>query len=150
MNGDVELWWTETGEGRPVVLVPGRGDNADQYPERFVGFSMGGLVLSDLVGRSPERLLSLTFLSAASLDPVAGIGPDFFDMVGDDPAATFVAAMHSPSDEDAAWMAEEIAVSERRVPRRPHARRARRRRSASSRSRTDRPTSTRFVTLRSW
>jgi len=173
MNGEVELWWNETGEGRPVVLVPGRGDNADQYPERFVGpveragsrvirydprdtglsapggdaygipdlaidvlavlgaagapaahfvgFSMGGLVLSDLIARAPEKLLSLTFLSAASLDPAAGIGPDFFDMVGDDPAATFVAAMHSPSGHEAAWMVEEIARSERRAPRRPEA-----------------------------
>jgi len=34
-NGAVELWWDAAGEGAPVVLIPGRGDSSDIYPERF-------------------------------------------------------------------------------------------------------------------
>jgi pimeloyl-ACP methyl ester carboxylesterase len=31
----VELWWYPAGEGRPVLLIPGRGDATDLYPHRF-------------------------------------------------------------------------------------------------------------------
>jgi pimeloyl-ACP methyl ester carboxylesterase len=169
----VELWWEAVGSGRPVLLVPGRGDNADLYPSRFVdplvavgcrvlrydprdtglspagtdddtldvfaadalsvldaageasahlvGFSMGGLILTDVVVQAPDRVRSLSFLSAASPDPEAGIGPDFFDMVGDEPVSTFLAAMHEPSAADRAWIEGELARSEQRAPVRPEA-----------------------------
>jgi len=31
----VELWWSSTGDGTPVLLIPGRGDSSDVYPRSF-------------------------------------------------------------------------------------------------------------------
>ena len=31
----VALWWEASGDGEPVLLVPGRGDSTDVYPDRF-------------------------------------------------------------------------------------------------------------------
>ena len=31
----VELWWEREGEGPAVLLVPGRGDPSDLFPELF-------------------------------------------------------------------------------------------------------------------
>ncbi len=90
-------------------------DAADVPAAHFVGLSMGGLLLVDIVGREPGRVLSVTFLSAVSPLPGAGIGVDFFEVMGDDPVRTIVAAMGSPSDADRAWVALEVASSERRA-----------------------------------
>lgn len=167
------LWWEATGDGTPVVLVPGRGDSTDIFPGCFwerlavggcgvirfdprdtglsgdggstyglramaddvvavldavgvgaahmVGLSMAGILLVDLATRVPERVLSLTFLSAMSPDPDAGIGEDFFDMIGDDPVGTITRAMGSPTDSDRAWVEQEVAASAARAPARPEA-----------------------------
>jgi 3-oxoadipate enol-lactonase len=169
----VMLWCEATGDGTPVVLVPGRGDSTDIYPRRFwerlvaggcrvirfdprdtglsadggstyalrdmaddvvavldavgvaaahmVGLSMGGILLVDIATRLPGRVLSLTFLSAMSPDPDAGIGEDFFDMIGGDPVATITRAMGAPTDSDRVWVEQEVAASAARAPERPDA-----------------------------
>jgi 3-oxoadipate enol-lactonase len=96
-------------------------DAANAPSAHLVGLSMGGLLLVDIAARAPERVLSLTFLSAASPDPEAGIGEDFFEMMGDDPVGTIAGAMGATTEADRAWVAEEVAEAARRAPLRPDA-----------------------------
>jgi 3-oxoadipate enol-lactonase len=115
-DGGDEYTLTDLADDVLAVLDASGGGAA-----HLIGLSMGGLILTELAVRAPERVLSLTFLSAASPDPDAGIGPDFFEMIGDDPVATFLGAMHAPTDEDRRWVEDEIATSGRRAPIRPEA-----------------------------
>ncbi len=169
----VRLWWEATGDGVPVLLVPGRGDSTDLYPTLFtarlvaaglrvirfdprdtglsgdggdeytlgdlgddlltvldaagadaahiVGISMAGLLMSDIASRAPQRVLSLSFISCASPDPDAGMGPDFFDIMSDDAIGTICRSLGSPTEEDRAWVAEEVAAALERAPLRPDA-----------------------------
>jgi len=96
-------------------------DAADVSAAHLVGLSMGGLLLVDLATRAPQRVLSMTLLSAASPDPEAGIGEDFFDLMDDDPIGTIIRAMGPTTDEDQAWVTREIADAARRAPPRPEA-----------------------------
>jgi 3-oxoadipate enol-lactonase len=96
-------------------------DAAGLEAAHLVGLSMGGLLIVDLACRAPERVLSLTFLSAASPDPDAGVGDDFFDLMDDDPTGTIIRAMGATTDEDRAWVALQVAEAELRAPSRPDA-----------------------------
>lgn len=170
----VELWWDRRGDGPAVLLVPGRGDASDLFPEEFtstltsrgfmvirwdprdtglsgdggssytvatiaadaiavldasgvrdahvVGISMAGLVMLHLATRHSERVASLTFISAMSPDPGAGIGEDFFAALDSrDRVAELVGAMGETSQSDRAWAAEQVAAADRRAPHRPDA-----------------------------
>jgi pimeloyl-ACP methyl ester carboxylesterase len=96
-------------------------DAAGVGSAHLVGLSMGGLLLVDLAARAPERVISMTFVSAASPDPEAGIGDDFFDLMDDDPTGTIIRAMGSTTDDDRAWVADEVAKAEQRARARPDA-----------------------------
>ena len=95
-------------------------DAAGDAQADVVGFSMGGLQLADLAVRHRDRVRRLVFLSAMSLDPEAGMGPDFFAYGGDAEEA-MVAAMSDPTDDDRAWVRDELARASARAPDRPEA-----------------------------
>lgn len=170
----VRIWWEATGNGPPVVLVPGRGDSADLFPARavdglvacgfrvvrfdprdtglsgdggdaytlstmaddalavleaadpgeaahWVGISMAGLILVDLVRRHPDRVRSLSFVAAMSPDPDAGFGELFFADLPEDPVEAHLASSGRVSDGDRAWVTAWVAESEARAPARPEA-----------------------------
>ena len=37
----VDLWWEQLGEGPPVLLIPGRGDSADLFPQLLIDRLVG-------------------------------------------------------------------------------------------------------------
>ena len=169
----VRLWWDHAGQGPAVLLVPGRGDSTDLFPDAFtarlvdggasvvrfdprdtgrsgdggdayslvtmvddavavvdaagverphlVGVSMGGLQLIDLAVRYPGRAASLTFVSAMSPDPDAGIGEDFFAAFDGDPLTLRLDAMGDIDDADRAWATAEVERAHDRAPARPEA-----------------------------
>jgi pimeloyl-ACP methyl ester carboxylesterase len=96
-------------------------DAADAPAAHVVGISMAGLILVDVATRTPCRVLSLTLLSAASPDPDAGVGEDFFDMMNDDPVGTIIRAMGPTTDADRDWVEREMDDAARRAPHRPDA-----------------------------
>ncbi len=96
-------------------------DAAGVERAHLVGVSMGGIQLVDLATRYPERTASLTFVSAMSPDPDAGIGEDFFAAFAGDPLTLRMGAMGDVEDQDRAWAALEVDRAERRAPARPDA-----------------------------
>ncbi len=169
----VQLWWERDGSGVAVILVPGRGDSTDLFPDEFastlqagglsivrfdprdtglsddggpayslatmaddiavvlgaagvrrahlVGFSIGGLLLADLATRNPDLVASLTFVSAMSPDPEAGMGQDFFASFEDQPLEGRIRAMGLASETDRTWAGDELDRAQRRAPLRPEA-----------------------------
>ena len=172
----VALWWAIEGSGPAVLLVPGRGDPTDLFPQQFsdslvasglsvlrwdlrdtglsgpggdeytvatmaedgvalldaagvgrvhlVGISMAGLVMTHLATSFPERVRSLTYISAMSPDPGAGMGDDFFgalDLDPEDRVGALLRAMGDVSDSDRCWAEKTIAAGDRRAPHRPDA-----------------------------
>lgn len=167
------LWYDVVGAGPTVVLIPGRGDSTDVFPDCFVSrliaaggsvlrmdprdsglsgdggdvytmttmaddvlavmdaadveradvlaLSMGGLIATQLATRAPDRVRSITFLSAMSPDPDAGMGPDFFAGIGDDAVEGTLAAMGMPSEADRAWVEAEVDRARVRAAPRPEA-----------------------------
>ena len=161
MADGVGLWWRIEGSGPTVLLVPGRGDSTDVFPDdvsgalvdagcavlrvdprdtglsddggdaytlstmaddlaavvaasgagaaHVVALSMGGMVTVDLAVRHPECVASIVFLAAMSPDPVAGMGPRFFDGIGADPVLGTLASMGVASTADERWMRERVA-----------------------------------------
>lgn len=87
-----------------------------------VGLSMAGLISVDLATRAPERVASITFLSAMSPDPDAGFGPAFFAGSELDEVDAILAAMGATAEDDRSWVVEEITRSRRRADPRPQAR----------------------------
>ncbi len=112
LSGDGGSTYTRSDMADDVLAVL---DAADVSAAHLVGLSMGGLLLVELATGAPERVLSMTSLSAASPDPEAGIGEDFFDLMDDDPVATIVRAMRPTGDEDRAWVARQVADAARRA-----------------------------------
>jgi 3-oxoadipate enol-lactonase len=97
-------------------------NHADIDRAHVLGFSMGGIVVTDLASRRPDRVRSCIFLSAMSPDPNAGMGDQFFASLDEhDAVAATLAAMGSPTDEDRAWVSAELARSIERAPARPEA-----------------------------
>ena len=99
-------------------------DAAGVDAAHVVGISMAGLVMSYLVSRHADRVLSLTFIAAMSPDGDAGMGEDFFgaiDLDPDDRVAGLVRAMGETTAEDRRWAAGLIAAGDRRAAHRPDA-----------------------------
>ena len=87
-----------------------------------VGVSMAGLVLTHLGARHRRRVASLTFISAMSPDPVAGMGEDFFAALeSNDRVEDLVRAMGNASEIDRRWAAQHVAGAELRAAHRPDA-----------------------------
>jgi pimeloyl-ACP methyl ester carboxylesterase len=95
-------------------------DAADAERADVVGFSMGGLQLSDFATRYADRVRSVVFLSAMSLDPEAGMGENFF-VFDPDPVAGALRAMGPTTEADRAWLDAELALASARAPGRPEA-----------------------------
>lgn len=90
----------------------------------IVGVSMAGLVMAALAERHPTRVRSLTFISAMSPDPEAGMGDDFFGAPDIDPSdrvAALVHAMGVTTEADREWAASAVAAGDLRAPHRPDA-----------------------------
>lgn len=96
-------------------------DAAGTERAHLLALSMGGLILTDLASRLPARVASITFLSAMSPEPDAGMGPDFFAGIGSDPVEGTLAAMGSPTEADRVWFTAEVARAHDRAHPRPDA-----------------------------
>lgn len=86
-----------------------------------LGFSMGGIVLTDLVARHTDRVSSCCFVSAMSPDPQAGIGEDFFAFGEPDLVEATLHGMGTPTDRDRQFVEDEIRRALERAPARPEA-----------------------------
>lgn len=172
----VDLWWDRAGDGPAVLLIPGRGDPTDLFPQEFstaliagglsvlrwdprdtglsgdggdeytvrtiaddavavldaagvarahvVGISMAGLAMAHLAAQHPDRLRSLTFIAAMSVEPDAGMGEDFFGALEVDEAdrvGALVQAMGETTEADRAWAAAVVEAGDRRAAYRPEA-----------------------------
>jgi pimeloyl-ACP methyl ester carboxylesterase len=100
----VRLRWEANGRGAPVLLVPGRGDSTDLFPDRF---SRPLLDAGHQVIRFDPRDTGLS-----------GDGGDQYTM-DDDPVGTIIGAMGPTTDTDRAWVQHEVDEAARRAPHRP-------------------------------
>ena len=73
---------------------------------------MAGMLMVDVASTHPERVASLTFVSAMSPDPDAGMGPDFFATRDGDRLEAMLRAMGDTSDADRAWVAELLRAAD--------------------------------------
>lgn len=99
-------------------------DAAGVSVAHVAGISMAGLVMGHLGARHGDRVGSLTFISAMSPDPDAGMGEDFFGALDADDAdrvADLVQAMGETTEADRQWAVTVIDVGDRRVAPRPEA-----------------------------
>ena len=99
-------------------------DAAGVASAHLVGVSMAGLVMTHLASRHMDRTRSLTFISAMSPDPDAGMGEDFFgalDMDETDRVTALVHAMGDTTDSDHRWAAASVEAGDRRAAPRPDA-----------------------------
>lgn len=94
---------------------------AEVEQAHVVGLSMGGIVTVDVAARHPAAVASLTFISAMSPDPRAGIGEAFLDGIGAEPVAGTLASMGSPTADDETWVRANMARAGDRAPERPEA-----------------------------
>jgi pimeloyl-ACP methyl ester carboxylesterase len=96
-------------------------DAAGVERAHVVGISMAGMLMADVASTHPERVASLTFVSAMSPDPDAGMGPDFFATRDGDRYETMLRAMGDTSEGDRAWLAELLRAADEHAPVRPEA-----------------------------
>lgn len=89
---------------------------------QVLGFSMGGIVLTDFVARHADRVSSCCFVSAMSPDPEAGIGEDFFASFDEsDLVEATLHGMGTPTHRDRQFVEDEIRRAFERAPARPEA-----------------------------
>ena len=96
-------------------------DAAGVERAHLVGISMAGMLMVDVASTHPERVASLTFVSAMSPDPDAGMGPDFFATRDGDRVEAMLRAMGDTSDADRAWVADLLRDADAHAPARPDA-----------------------------
>ncbi len=89
----------------------------------LIGVSMGGMLITDVAQKAPASVRSLTFLAGMSPHPDGGVGPDFFTAFeGAEPEDSVLSLMGEPTEDDRAWLAEDLRMAAARAPRRPEAR----------------------------
>lgn len=97
-------------------------DDAGAGRAHVLGFSMGGIVLTDLVARHADRVSSCCFISAMSPDPQAGIGEAFFASFDEpDLVEATLHGMGTPTERDRRFVEDEIRRALERAPARPEA-----------------------------
>ncbi len=97
-------------------------DHAGVERAHVLGFSMGGIVATDLAARHPGRVRSCCFVAAMSPDPAAGIGEDFFATFDEsDPVESMVRGMGSTDVVDRRFVEDELRRAAARAPARPDA-----------------------------